>query len=278
MIQKAIMTLAALAGFAVCQAQLPAQAILDRYDLSYTVIDPDSVPTDDVYSWWSEDMKNKWISYGNEPQADKWLQRPEPLGFRGSNFERFYIHIDTVYKVSSTVYKMEARSRCKDEYSDIRGCITIDSVKQYQNDEAALSIQDKFGIIYAHYELDALIKTKPIARILGQSEYDFLLHNDSIYYDAMMIVADGYENNQYTGKWVYLSTGDTLTCNWGDFRIPQSYGLDIGTGLFYPSEDYYDFGWKTYLDMDNHSWLGDPEFQHYQSVFDADENWWKRTQ
>ena len=89
-------------------------------------------------------------------------------------------------------------------------------------------------------------------------------------YDAMMIVADGYENNQYTGKWVYLSTGDTLTCNWGDFRIPQSHALDIGTGLFYPSEDYYDFGWKTYLDMDNHSWLGDPEFQHYQSVFDAD--------
>jgi len=85
-------------------AQSHEKSFLKRYDLSTTVINPDTAPTDEIYSWWTEIAKKEWINYDNEPMEDAWLHRPEPLGFRGNNFQRFYIHFDTVYKVSPTVY------------------------------------------------------------------------------------------------------------------------------------------------------------------------------
>ena len=77
-------------------AQSHEKSFLKRYDLSTTVINPDTAPTDGIYSWWTETAKKEWINYDNEPMEDAWLHRPEPLGFRGNNFQRFYIHFDTV--------------------------------------------------------------------------------------------------------------------------------------------------------------------------------------
>ena len=259
-------------------AQSHEKSFLKRYDLSTTVINPDTAPTDDVYSWWTEAAKKEWSSYGNEPMDDGWLLRPEPLGFRGDIFQRFYIHFDTVYKVSPTVYQMKARSRCKDEICHIHGRILIDSVVTFDEcrtvDDLIKNISE-CGAVYAHYEMEASSGPTPVARLFGHSTYFYLVHNDSVYYDAMMIVADGYHNNQYTGKWVDLVTGDTLTCNWGDFRIPESKRLDGGCGLFLPGEEYYDLGWKPYLDWDNHAYVGDPLCKYYDFVYSIDEDWWK---
>ena len=270
--------MAIMLWFNASYAQLSTNAFLERYDLSTTVINPDTAPTDNVYSWWTTASKEDWCSYGNEPMVDGWLKRPEPLGFRGENYQRFYIHFDTVYKVLPTAYKLEARSRCKDEYSNIIGSIIIDSVKS-DVDTMFFSSFDNIteaGFIYAHYEMDAYIDNKQVARLFGCSSYSYLVHNDSVYYDALEIVADGYENNQYTGKWVNLASGDTLTCNWGDFRIPESQGFDFGCGQFGPNKKYYDYGWKSYIDFDE-SWGQDAEKrQYYKEQFLNDENWWKR--
>ena len=76
-------------------------------------------------------------------------------------------------------------------------------------------------------------------------------------------------------KWIYLDTYDTLTCNWGDFRIPESGRLDGGCGEFIPNEAFYYNGWKTYIDRDRHGWVADPEHAYYDSIYQADINWWK---
>ena len=259
-------------------AQSHEKAFLKRYDLSTTVINPDTAPTDEIYSWWTETAKKEWINYGNKPMDDRWLHRPEPLGFRGDNFQRFYIHFDTVYKVSPTVYQMEARSRCKDEICHIHGRILIDSVVTFDECDVGddfIKNLTECGTVYAHYEMEASVGSIPVARLLGRSSYGYLVHNDSVYYDAMMIVADGYSNNQYAGKWVDLVTNDTLTCNWGDFRIPESKRLDGGCGLFLPGEEYYDLGWKPYLDWDNHAYVRDPLCMYYDFLYSIDEDWWK---
>lgn len=259
-------------------AQSHEKSFLKRYDLSTTVINPDTAPTDEIYSWWTETAKKEWINYGNEPKDDRWLHRPEPLGFRGDNFQRFYIHFDTVYKVSPTVYRMEARSRCKDEICHIHGRILIDSVVTFDECDVVDDVIKKLtecGTVYAHYEMEASVGSMPVARLFGRSSYGYLVHNDSVYYDAMMIVADEYNNNQYAGKWVDLVTNDTLTCNWGDFRIPESKELDGGCGLFIPGEDYYNLGWKPYLDWDNHAYVGDPLCMYYNFLYSIDEDWWK---
>lgn len=276
--QKMAMTVAVLLWFMVSYAQKAPLAFLERYDLSTTVINPDTAPTDGIYSWWTESAKKEWASYGNEPMADVWLHRPEPLGFRGADFQRFYIHFDTVYKLSPMVYRVEARSRCKDEIYNVTGRIVIDSVVPWYDEwytvDSFIQVTES-GSIYAHYEMAASVDSKPVARLFGCSRYWYLEHNDSVYYDAMEMSADGYENNQYTGKWVWLSTGDTLTCNWGDFRIPESGKLDMGCGLFIPDEKYYDFDWKPYLDADRHGWEDDPNNQYYIFLSILDMNWWK---
>lgn len=281
------LSLAAMVTILLCftasYAQKTATTFLERYDLSTTVINPDTAPTDNIYSWWTESAKKKWSSFDNKPFADAWLYRPEPLGFRGNNFQRFYIHFDKVSKFSPTVYQVEARSRCKDEHCHIKGQIIIDSVVTYNSnknsetnwyDDFLENITD-YGTIHAHYEMKAYINAKPIARLFGHSSYSYLVHNDSIYYDAMEIVADGYENNQYSGKWVYLATNDTLTCNWGDFRIPESRYLDGGCGEFIPIEKYYDYGWKPLIDLNRHARIDDPEHEYYIRLYHIDEDWWK---
>lgn len=269
--------------FTASYAQKTTKTFLEHYDLSTTVINPDTAPTDNIYSWWTESAKKEWDSTGNKAFDDEWLYRPEPLGFRGRNFQRFYIHFDTVYKVSSTIYQVEARSRCKDEYCGIKGQIIIDSVmSSIYNDKIATDWREDFfenltehGTIHAHYEMTAYISAKPIAHLFGHSSYSYLVHNDSIYYDALEIVADGYENNQYKGKWVYLATKDTLSCNWGDFRIPESRYLDVGCGEFIPIEKYYDYGWKPLIDLNRHARIDDPEHEYYIRLYHIDEDWWK---
>ena len=63
-----IITVAAmvlLLGRMAVQAQSHEQSFLKRYDLSTTVINPDTAPTDEIYSWWTETAKKEWINYDN---------------------------------------------------------------------------------------------------------------------------------------------------------------------------------------------------------------------
>ena len=252
-----------LTCFVSCGQKKNISPLLLRNDLSYLIINPDSVPTYDVWEWWTEEAK---ATCTYKP-ANGWYVRTEPLGYRGQNFQRFYIHFDQVRKKCPTIYEIIGRTRCKDEYCRIKGYITIDTVvsnddgSELQVVEEVMHIKD-FGHINAHYKFDAFSNNKRIAQLFGTVLYDYLLHNDSLYYDAVMSFGDGYCNNQYTGKWVYLDSKDTLTCNWGDFRIPESNKLDIGCGLFSPSEEYYEYGWEMYKN-------------YCDSIYTADENWWK---
>jgi hypothetical protein len=71
---------------------------------------------------------------------------------------------------------------------------------------------------------------------------------NTIYYSTLEDNADSYCNNQCTGSWKSYKTGAVKKCNWGDYRIPDSKGLDIGAGVFYVDDKYIKFGWKSYRD------------------------------
>ena len=256
-----------------CLAETDWQtSFLEKYDLSYTIIHPDSIPTDGVYSWWTDSAKQNWLSYGNTPMQDYWAYRPEPLGYRGDNYRRFEIHLDSIYKSFQDEYFVHGKIRCHDTILAINGRIMIDSVVPYHDtlygvDQGWYKITD-FGRIYAHYNFGAYMCPFPVARLFGKVTYDYLIHNDSLFYDAIELVADGYYNNQYTGKWVYMDSGDTLTCNWGDFRIPQSEGLDIGAGEFGPIDEYLDNGWRSYVNGTDSTWWKESiDCEHYSDVW-----------
>lgn len=57
-------------GLTTVHAQDHAKSFLKHYDLSTTVINPDTAPTDEIYSWWTESAKKEWGSYGKAPQVE----------------------------------------------------------------------------------------------------------------------------------------------------------------------------------------------------------------
>lgn len=235
-----------LIAVASCQGQkqqtVDASGLISHaleLDLSHTVICPDSVPTEVVSDW---------------------FVMHEPLGFKGHGHQRFQIHFETVTRQDSLTYLVSGKTRCRGEVLPFEGTIVVDSVNAFDpadNDEYAGCNLSEVGIITAHYELESYegsvenSKHCKTAEICGNASYGYFIYDGQIYYDALMLVADGYCNNQYEGVWVDAATNDSVVCNWGDFRIPSSGSLDIGCAEFIPSDSAQKyFGWDDFAKFD----------------------------
>lgn len=62
-----------LLGRTTGHAQDHTKSFLKHYDLSTTVINPDTAPTDEIYSWWTEAAKKEW-------DEDWWKYEAKPHG------------------------------------------------------------------------------------------------------------------------------------------------------------------------------------------------------
>lgn len=51
----------------------------------------------------------------------------------------------------------------------------------------------------------------------------------------------------FVGSWTSYKTNIAKKCNWGDYRIPDSSDLDIGTGEFSVNEKYVKNDWLSYM-------------------------------
>lgn len=215
---------------------------IQDYDLSETVINPEKIATDEISSWWSDEFIERWRERGNELK-DVWYDRPSALGYRGDNYSKFDVHFLTVSKASAKQYDVNGLVRCEGVISRFSGYIVLDSLEENTDTGEYDFLRPPYhvGRISAHYEFEV---PSIVAKMYGTSTYDVLEINDGIYYDAIMLVADGYYNNQYEGVWSNLSGTDVMKCNWGDYRIPDSGSLDIGAGEFAVDEQFINNGWQ----------------------------------
>lgn len=88
-----------------------------------------------------------------------------------------------------------------------------------------------------------------------------------------MLIADGYSNCQYEGTWTSYKTSKTKTCNWGDYRIPNSKDLDNGCGEFIPQEKYAKFGWQNYILLFTIPY--DDDYEKNPIYIEENREWWK---
>src|ERR1035437_2460120 len=169
---------------------------------------------------------------------DKFL-RPEPLGYIGSNFQRFQMHFITIVRSSTNPYeyKITGKTKVRDNICCFTGTMTV---SEATNDTSDLMKEIGFptytrGFITLQVQIDENNTHVGSGVIKGELTTDIYFDDkDSIHYQALMLVADGFSNNQFEGTWTSYKTGITKKCNWRDFRIPDSNGLDGGTGEFYP--------------------------------------------
>lgn len=229
-----------------------------RNDLSQTVLIPDTVPCE-IYSWWTDEHFVQWIKEngtGYEFHEDRWINRPIIVGYRGPNYQRFDMRIFDAKKITQTKYQVMGEAQCMQQKFSVRGVVILDSIGKIPQSYDYDFIEDftpgyfKFplaiGCLYAHYEMAANDGARDIAKLEGKSCYLVLDYEGKVYYDAFDFPSDGYRNNQYEGFWIDLVEGDTMVCNWGDGRIPNSHDMDIGAGEFSVDPKYRKYGWEDF--------------------------------
>ena len=228
---------------------------LRNTDLS-RVIMPDTILIEPDYN-----SQTKEYVFNEKTFEPCWF---EPIGYRGSNFQRFYIHYDSVRFKGNGVYDVYGRTRYRDTIRLFSGTITLDAMRLYK--EEYLPATGEFGSLYGHYQFDE-DEFSGGGVLTGKMKIDFAKINGRFYYDAVMLAcADGYDNRQYEGVWTSKDLKRLEKCNWGDFRIPDSQGLDIGAGEFGPVDEYLDRGWQVY----SYGWA---ENDSLQAIDRADMQW-----
>jgi hypothetical protein len=175
------------------------------------------------------------------------VERQQPIGYIGSNFQRLYIRFISVIKNPSNPadYLVYGKSKVKNNICSFQGKLTIDKSKLYDDSEYP---ELKEGYINGAYEFYEDPDQKGTGIFKGRFKTNFYFNEkNELKYDALMWYADGYQNNQFEGTWTDYKSSDSKKCNWGDYRIPDSDGLDIGVGEFSPDDKYKDCGWDTYI-------------------------------
>jgi hypothetical protein len=185
---------------------------------------------------------------------------PEPYGFIGHDYQRFYIHYLTIKKDTGNAYRyvVTGKTKVKDSVRIFFGTITITRAKVSKElttmivpkpENKKNEVKFKQGVAYCDIKFSE-DTTKPTSgTITGKLTTRFYLDSSQhIFYDNLNNISDNYCNNQFIGIWKKNKTDSVKRCNWGDYRIPACGDLDEGAGGFSPSDKYLMNGWQNYRD------------------------------
>jgi hypothetical protein len=178
---------------------------------------------------------------------------PEPIGYIGENFQRFDIHFLSVDKSTHDprVYLVTGKTRVKGNVCSFSGTMTIVSAELYRG---SWDRHYREGSVTCAVWFNEDSVQKGSGVITGRMETDFCLdRRNRFLYDALDAEADSYSNNQCVGLWRGYRSRITRKCNWGDYRIPESRGLDDGAGVFAPDDKFKRFGWENW-ENDTTAW------------------------
>ncbi|MEO6914473.1 MAG: hypothetical protein ABI151_01525 [Chitinophagaceae bacterium] len=219
------------------------------------------------------DVSKCWYNDEDQPQNDSSMAAiPEPLGFIGENYQRFYIHFISVKKNKAKPYqyKVTGKTRVKGNVCRFTGMINIVKAELFKE-----KVDGKYtrGILESEilfYE-DSLHPETGVIKGKLTSKF-YLDENNQAWYDDLEVGADGFSNNQCEAVWTSYKTQKSKKCNWGDYRIPQSKALDSGDGEFAVDKKYDLFGWKNY----RIAWTADPWKNGTGQARDSEKrHWWE---
>jgi len=179
-------------------------------------------------------------------------------GFIGNNYQRIRIKIISVTKDSliPNTYKVYGKSMVKNNVDEFTGSIIISTISKQKvmsygvdNEYKNKGFKGEF-VISGNYSLSENPKQNHAGIFNGTFRTGFYLDKrNEIHYDDINNYSDGYMNNLFTGKWTDYKTRLSKTCNWGDYRIPNSGNFDGGAGEFSPMTNDTSLGWQNIHDM-----------------------------
>ena len=195
------------------------------------------------------------------------LMENDFLGYIG-NGQRLYMHFDTIYKdpVKPQYYHVEGKSKVKQNLCSFTGGITIHSFAPNEESDSLI----KRYHLKAQYQLNEDANQRGSGFFAGRLTSDFFIYRDSICFDEVEGGEDGYNNNQFEGRWTSYRTKISKKANFGIGRIPDSSDLDGGTAEFYVTPNKQHLGWESYMKAFE---TETPEGQKAQA--EEDREWWK---
>ena len=200
------------------------------------------------------------------------LTRPKPIGYIGDNFQRFYIHFQSVTKdmITPSRYHVKGKTRVKNNICDFEGTISINELKWLDTAEELDGLDVTQGVVSGTYTFNENPNQRGTGVFEGTFASDFYIDSEGeLHYDALWLDADGYSNNMFEGIWQSYKTKATKKCNWGDYRIPNSRELDQGAGEFSPDDKYLSNGWENYRKAWNNSLEGE------KARKEEERKWWE---
>jgi len=200
------------------------------------------------------------------------IDRYPPLGFLGNNYHRIRIHFLSVIKNEDDPleYFVHGKSKYKGNLCDFQGALRITSAEETKELEFP---NERVGWIKGEYRFYEDQKQSGTGTFSGEfTSYWWINPDGQIEYNGLLAgMSDGFLNNQFKGTWTSHRTGKSSTCNWGDYRIPDSGELDLGAGEFSPAEKYWGNGWESYMKVR----MGSTETERKKAYAEEYEEWWK---
>lgn len=173
---------------------------------------------------------------------------PEPLGFIGSDYQRFYLHYTNVHlnPARPYVYQVSGKTRVKTNVCVFAGTITVVKARLYKAPNAEHP-QFREGELTCRVEL-AEDRSQPGSGTISGTmiTYFYLDAKGQPRYNTLE-PADGFSNNECVATWTSYATGQRKPCHWGDFHIPESGDLNFSVSEFMVNKKYVARGWQTYM-------------------------------
>jgi hypothetical protein len=179
---------------------------------------------------------------------DPWDDFPEPLGFIGANYQRFYIHYTSVIKnpLNPYLYQVKGKTRVKNNICSFTGTITVQQAKRYLEPNEGYP-KYKYGYLVCQVDLKEDPRQPGSGTIKGKLTTNWYINErGQLAYDTL-IPADGFSNNECVARWTSYKGGASKACNWGDFKIPAAGDLDFSISEFMANEKYVKNGWQNYM-------------------------------
>jgi len=198
--------------------------------------------TKDLGYLWSA---NQMVFYGTKGSDNAF---PEPLGFIGANYQRFYLHYTSVRPAPGQpyVYQVAGKTRVKANGCAFTGTITVVKAQLYKAPNVSYP-QFREGELTCRVELAEDRRQPGSGTISGTlTTYFYLDAQGQPRYNTLEPV-DGFNNNQCVATWTSYTTRQRKPCHWGDFKIPESGDLDFSVSDFEVAKKYVPNGWQTYM-------------------------------
>lgn len=250
---RLLLILTLLISFAFSQAQNAKISLAEQ------------IPEYDLSKLWKDDFISVDSATGPIPF-------PEPIGFIGENYQRFYIHYTSINKNPQhpNEYLVEGKTKVKNYVCSFKGTIRVAEMYLFSEEEVP-GLRQGEAISTIDFQEEATEAGAGFFR--GRMVSNFYLDSqNNLYYDALQLGADKYQNNTCEAQWTSYKTGKSKICNWGDFGMPLPEGsdFDIGDGEVIINKKYLNNGWLSFSEL-----RGFDEKKYNSAKKIEEERWWE---